>query len=401
MNRCIIGDCRDVLRDLIAQGVRVQCVVTSPPYWGLRDYGIPPSVWGGDPKCAHSWGAELTRHKGGPHGDGVMLEGGRSVVEAQAACKTVRAGQFCEKCNAWLGCFGLETTYLMYVEHAVEVFRLVREILRDDGTLWLNLGDTYHNGDKGGYAKDRVKAEDSMQCTNLGANFIGAPNRIPQPGLKSKDRCMIPARVAIALQEDGWWLRDEIVWHKKNPMPCSVKDRTTPAHEMVYLLTKRARYYYDADAIKEPASGGTHERRAIKMPDGWDTGPGGHGRIHRNGREKGKTRKLAEPGEGIKNNKSFNEAMAVMPDLRNKRSVWTIATTPYPDAHFATFSPALVEPCVLAGSRSGDLVLDPFAGSGTVGEVAERLGRQWILIDIKPEYVRMQRERTRQPGLAL
>lgn len=328
-NHCYQGDCRAVMRELIAAGVRVQCIVTSPPYWGLRDYGHP-------------------------------------------------------------GQLGQEPTLREFLANMVEVFDLCRELLADDGTLWLNMGDGY------------------VPCRAA--------------GVKPKDVTGQPWRLAFALQDAGWWLRQDIVWHKPNPMPESIRDRCTKSHEYVFLLTKSERYFYDFSAMQEPVSGGAHarlpgngvgfghgyddaervaKRGRIKMPDGWDTGAGGHGSFHRQGREKGKTRKLADGTDRTKNNESFDAAMQVMPATRNRRSVWTIPTQAYPEAHFATFPEALVEPCILAGSRPGDIVLDPFMGSGTVASVAQRLGRRWLGTELNPEYIALQAERTRQPGLVL
>lgn len=394
------GDCRDVMRDLIAQGVTVQTCVTSPPYWGLRDYGCPPVVWGGDPACAHEWGEGLRRHKGGPHGDTVALQG-RAALDAKTACKDIDAGKFCQQCGAWCGQLGLEPTIDLYIEHMLEVFRLVRELLKDDGTLWLNIGDSYATG--------AGKVGECPGGGDQGKKWSGPvtqPNRMPQPGLKPKDLCMVPARLALALQADGWWVRQDIIWNKPNPMPESVTDRCTKAHEYLFLLTKSERYFFDAAAISEPAAsadgirwdngkdghggGVSHagqgsSTRKFKVPAGWDTAPGHHEESsHRNGRE---AETSYRPGqENVR---------------RNKRSVWTIPTQPYPEAHFATFPPALIEPCILAGSRPGDIVFDPFLGSGTTGMVAENLGRQWIGIDIHQEYAALQKRRIQQRGLPL
>lgn len=408
MNRSFIGDCRDVLRDLIAQGVRVQCVVTSPPYWGVRDYGIKPSVWGGDPECAHKWGDGVVLHRGGPHGDGVLLSGGRSVVDAQAATKKMRAGNFCESCGAWLGCLGLEPNIRMYIEHMVEVFRLVRDVLAKDGTLWLNIGDTYNTTNK-------------------------------SVGVKLKEMCAIPWRVGIALSDDGWYLRQDNIWNKPNAMPGSQRDRCTTAHEYVLLLSKSRKYYFDEDAIKEPASPNTHPRLArahngyeppgqerhcgilaprpnnnginpkARTPSGWATGEHGHrellGRYPKGPKDyRGVQIKGGDRVTGfnerwrVKQNASFAAATSgEIVGVRKKRTVWTIPTSPYPGPHYATFPPALVEPCILAGSRAGDTALDLFAGTGTVGEVCVRLARHYILIDIDPANEALQVERTNQP----
>jgi site-specific DNA-methyltransferase (cytosine-N4-specific) len=234
-----------------------------------------------------------------------------------------------------------------------------------------------------------------MQSKATGSHLEAvSPNRLPQVGLKDKDLVGIPWMVAFALRAHGWWLRSDIIWSKPNPMPESVTDRPTKAHEYLFLLAKSSRYYFDQEAIREPETGELHDRtrktratenqkcaptelvsgiRRSKMPDGWDTGRGAHGTIHRGGRESG--------------------APAEIRTGRNKRSVWTIPTQPYPEAHFATFPEALVEPCIAAGTKPGDTVLDLFAGSGTVGVVALRAGRDFIGIELNPEYVEMARRR--------
>jgi len=387
--RC--GDWVEVLRTLPDESVN--CVVTSPPYFGLRDYGT--AKWeGGDVSCNHA------KKSGGERGE--TLEGGDQRGRSEYPYPDI-----CRKCGAIRidAQLGLEKTPEEYVAKMVAGFREVRRVLRKDATLWLNLGDSFAGSGKAAGQTD--------ESTNFGKakslrTYDVASRTITPIGLKPKDLCGIPWRVAFALQADGWWLRSDIIWAKPNPMPESVHDRPTKSHEYVFLMSKSAKYYYDFDAIKEPASYNTHERqarakdehksapdadrngiRSMRKPSGWDTtvGDGGHSSFHKDGR-----RKLAEPGEGIKNNSSFDDAMAIMPDSRNKRSVWTIATQAMKEAHFATFPEKLVEPCVLAGCPEGGTVLDPFAGTCTVGLVAARLNRSFIGIDLNPEYLKMRKK---------
>ena len=295
----ITGDCRATLRNMPEQSVN--CCVTSPPYFGLRDYG----------------------------------------------------------CDGQLG---LEPTPDEFVAAMVAVFREVRRVLRDDGTLWLNLGDSYA-GSWG--ARGRGEGTNAARADLEAKHGTAAPNRYGfKPwGVKPKDRMMMPARVALALQADGWWLRDEIVWHKPNPMPISVTDRTTPAHEMVYLLSKSARYHYDHEAIKEAA-----------VSD------------HASGNGFARPQQLARGGRG-------NAEQWTPTETRNRRSVWSIPVRPFSGAHFATFPPALIEPCILAGCPKGGTVLDPFGGAGTTGLVAARHGRNAVLCELNPEYAAMARDR--------
>ena len=300
----ITGDSLTVLRDQKSESV--QTVITSPPYWGLRDYG---------------------------HEDQL----------------------------------GLEKSPEEYVQNLVEVFAEVKRILKDDGTLWLNLGDSYSGSGKGP-AGNLGKNHDER-------NLQSKHSAIVPEGLKPKDLIGIPWRVAFALQTDGWYLRQDIIWAKPNPMPESVTDRCTKSHEYLFLLSKSARYYYDNEAIKERSVSVIGENTQIRF--------GGN-----------KYGDSDDPKHATKSGNVYEPQ-----ELRNKRDVWTIATQPFKGAHFAIMPEALVEPCVLAGSRLGDLVLDPFAGSGTVGAVATRNGRGFLGIELNPEYADLARSREELPYL--
>lgn len=271
------------------------------------------------------------------------------------------------------GQIGLEPDFDTYLQALLPVFVQVRRVLRPDGTLWVNMGDC------------RLKKQ-----------LVGQPWRL-----------------AFALQSAGWFLRADIIWHKPNPMPESIDDRPTQAHEYLFLLSKSERYYYDAEAVKEPVTGGAHPRGhgvnpKAKVPTGWDTGEGDHagkvGRYKTPGRNS-RIHVNRDPNHNCvrksRQNESFSAAVVSTVSTRNKRSVWTIATHPYPDAHFATFPPDLVKPCVLAGSKPGDTVLDPFGGSGTTGQVALDLGRHAILCELNPDYLPLIKQRCQQPGLHL
>jgi DNA modification methylase len=301
-HRIIAGDCIAGLRSL--PDASVHCCVTSPPYWGLRDYGHDGQI-------------------------------------------------------------GLESTPEAYVARMAEVFREVRRVLRDDGTCWLNLGDSYnaYNGNRG--------SSTSFQAATEEANpSFPAGHGLSCKSLKNKDLCGIPWRVAFALQADGWWLRQDIIWHKPNPMPESVRDRCTKAHEYVFLLTKSERYFYDAAAVSEEGA--------------WC------------GKQLGIVRGRKIRAESMGRKPSGNEvpgADATAPARRNRRSVWTITTKPYSGAHFAVMPPDLVEPCIKAGCPEGGTVLDPFAGSGTTLAVAAELGRNAIGCELNPEYIALAERR--------
>lgn len=287
------GDCREMMANLPEQSI--QCCVTSPPYFGLRDYG----------------------HEGQ---------------------------------------IGLEQTPDEYVQKLVDVFREVWRVLRDDGTVWVNLGDTY--------AAARSYQVVDNKHKDVG-NKIG--HKVP-PGCKQKDLIGIPWMVAFALRADGWYLRQDIIWSKPNPMPESVKDRCTKSHEYVFLLSKSQRYFYDADAVKEEAT----------------NRPPGNKKPTKGGRE-------YDFDERFRYAAGLHKITAA--SKRNLRSVWTVSTRPYPGAHFATFPPDLIKPCIKAGSQRGAIVLDPFFGSGTTGLVAQKLGRQWIGLELSAEYCEIAKKR--------
>jgi len=266
---------------------------------------------------------------------------------------------------------GLEQTPEAFVAELVAVFREVKRVLRDDGTLWLNLGDSYAATTKGSSGKGE------KQITNAGTLLADRSWRVPD-GLKPKDLIGIPWRVAFALQADGWYLRQDIIWHKPNPMPESVKDRCTKAHEYIFLLSKSERYFYDADAIKEENAD----------PDRKTYIPGKRAFTAESMEQQPATDTRERRNYGFEKYKN-----GAVPDGRNRRSVWTVATKPFAGAHFATFPPDLIEPCVKAGSKPGDLVLDPFGGAGTTGLVADRLGRNAVLCELNPTYAELARER--------
>lgn len=347
--RIINADVLDGLRQLPDESVH--CVVTSPPYWGLRDYGV--------------------------------------------------AGQL-----------GLERTLGEHITCMVEVFREVRRVMRKDATLWLNYGDCYATTPNGRSAADTKAAGNDDRTfrdkpfSTIGPIYPPEPNQpFPvgiarrggghnsSPGLKAKDLCMIPNRLAIALQEDGWWVRSEIIWAKSNPMPESIKDRPASSHEKVFLLSKAERYFYDAEAVREPAvktgtlahlSSGKNSREHVRRTPGADK---------QAAMAAASNKSTARRMGGFNDRWNQAEAEGMISADRNLRNVWTIATRSFSEAHFATFPPEIPEICIKAGCPVGGTVLDPFSGAGTTCMVADRLQRNAIGIELNPEYAAMSERR--------
>jgi len=364
------GHALDILKALPDQSV--YCCVTSPPYWGLRDYGTEPQIWDADPECDHVWGGNIPpRGKSGwhtfehkCHSPGSHKTTIGSTMKEQPT-QNPGHGQFCQKCGAWYGSYGLEPTPELYVDHTVQIFREVRRVLKDDGTLWLNLGDSYA-------ASRSYQVSDNLHKP-VGPSRNMARSKPPN-GLKQKDLVGIPWRVALALQADDWYLRQDIIWHKPNPMPESVQDRCTKSHEYIFLLSKSKKYHYDHEAIKQPIAASTIGRGPVDF-----------------GGKKGRD---YNPDESDPNYRAGNEQWGRTFDYKtsckngvNKRSVWTISTKPFPDAHFAVFPPALIEPCILAGCPKGETVLDPFIGSGTTFLVSYKHGRKCVGVDLSQTYL--------------
>lgn len=298
------GDCRETLKGMEAESVH--CIVTSPPYYGLRDYGVDGQI-------------------------------------------------------------GLEETPEAYVAEMVSLFREARRVLREDGTLWLNLGDSYASV-AGGYSDTGSRGTSASISAKTQSAVRKGTNRTPPTGLKAKDLIGIPWRVAFALQAEGWYLRQDIIWHKPNPMPESVTDRCTKSHEYVFLLAKSSKYYYDAEALREENSPTSRPWTPKSKTDA--------------------SEKTNAVGAGHDGKRSV-----ALGDGRNKRSVWSISTQAFSEAHFATMPPELAETCIKAGCPLGGTVLDPFGGAGTTGLMADRLGRNAVLCELNPEYIAIAKSR--------
>lgn len=339
MNKVYWGDCRESMRKMKEEGIVVQTCITSPPYYGLRDYGHDGQI-------------------------------------------------------------GNEQTPQEFIDNLVEVFACVWDILADDGTLWVNLGDSYYNYRPG---KGQALSKQSVATNNQDLPQECARRANKLDGYKEKDLMGMPWRLAFALQDFGWYLRQDIIWHKPNPMPESVKDRCTKNHEYIFLLTKKSKYYFDSDAIKEPAEYWGERDRTNGKYHNKGTGLNPHSGL--TGKKKDKRAgegRISYEGKRTENNESGGQQSFVhIEEFKNKRSVWTVTTKPYSGAHFAVYPPDLIEPCILAGSKSGDIVLDPFFGSGTTGMVAQNLGRKWIGCELNKDYESLQNERLIQQGLEL
>ena len=312
MNKVYWGDCRESMREMAKNGIKVQSCVTSPPYYGLRDYGHDGQI-------------------------------------------------------------GNEQTPKEFIDNLVEVFACVWDVLADDGTLWVNLGDSYYNYRPG---KGQRVVANSIASQKASEFEHSAKRGNKLEGYKEKDLMGMPWRLAFALQDFGWTLRQDIIWHKPNPMPESVKDRCTKSHEYIFLLSKNPHYYFDNQSIKEPVSESTTSRLMQNI-------------------------ELQQGSNRVPNKTNGNMKAVGNSENRNKRSVWSINTKPYSGAHFAVYPEELVEPMIMAGSKVGDIILDPFFGSGTTGQVAQNLGRKWIGCELNKEYESLQNERLKQQGLEL
>ena len=356
MNKVYWGDCRDSMRQMKLENVKVQTCVTSPPYYGLRDYGTAEWI-GGDNLCEH---------------EGLVISNNRNFIDqgGRGSNKKAISSGDCLKCGATRKDLqiGNEQTPQEFIDNLVEVFACVWDVLADDGTLWVNLGDSYYNYRPG---KGQALNKQTVSNTNQDLPQTCARRGNKLDGYKEKDLMGMPWRLAFALQDFGWYLRQDIIWHKPNPMPESVKDRCTKSHEYIFLLSKKPQYYFDHLAIQEEA----------------------HTTDETN-RDRDSTRLNNTPGRtrmaGLKTNHY---------EMKNKRDVWTVTTKPYSGSHFAVFPTDLIEPMILAGSRVGDIVLDPFFGSGTTGQVSQQLGRKWIGCELNKDYEKLQNERVSQQGL--
>lgn len=402
----------------------VNCIVTSPPYWGLRKYDIPDLVWDGEGGCEHEWGNRLADHH-----PGQVEQTKWKNAQAAGHGQTSGSGQFCLRCSAWRGQLGLEPTIKLYISHLLQITKEIWRALKKDGTFWLNIGDSYA-GSGQGWMKDGQAIGGSKQKTNQGSVHPWPTGKPPgyisskqENAPKPKDLCLIPFRLVLALQAQGWWIRSDIIYSKPNPMPESVRDRPTRSHEYLFLLTKSGKatcwrhdktkewvwekpepdyiwvkddkgkerrvnlwkgydYFWDQDAVKEPWVEYERARRLREKEQRLAT-------VFNIARD-GKTGQHPQGKNGVIRSAKRRGELAEG-NGRNVRSVWIITTQPYSEAHYATFPEELVERCIKAGCPKCGIVLDPFCGSGTVQRIAERLNRVGIGFDLG--YLDLQQKR--------
>ena len=363
MSKILLGDCLEVLKSL--EDESVDCCITSPPYYGLRDYGT--GTWiGGDPNCPHFRTSHFSAKNKTEHKNLLEMKGVADSIDKKVCplCGAVRKDQQ----------IGLEETPEMYIEKLTAVFHEVKRVLKNDGTLWLNIGDSYWGSGSRGYDfTDKFTDASEIQKGSKGTTDLhNIPKLIGKTdtGIKNKDLIGIPWMLAFALRNDGWYLRQDIIWHKPNPMPESVKDRCTKSHEYIFLLSKKSHYYFDYESIQEDAKPGSKSRYNYIF-------------------NQGKQQESFRP-DGATNTMGMKE----WHDKRNKRDVWSVVAKSVREAHFATFPEELITPCILAGCRTGGTVLDPFFGSGTTGRVATKYNREYIGIELNPDYVEISNKRT-------
>jgi len=396
LNQVLCGDNREVMKTL--PGGSIDIAVTSPPYWGLRDYGEIESIWGGDPDCDHEW---VNTPPPRQRNEADIQDPDSKQATMRGTNYNAQEGNVCTKCGAWRGQLGLEPHPQMFIDHLIEVSQEIKRVIKPRGSYWLNLGDTYFGGGGGNYGTGR-SAEQAPHPKNF-------TSKIQQTDwLQPKQLLGIPWRVAMALQEDGWILRNCVIWYKPNHMPESVKDRLTKSYEFMFFFVKQRKYYFNLDKIREPYAESSIQRinqPTIMRQMGGDKQHELYGDAPGHGNRpadilKGLAKNLTkhEVATGRIGNFSYDDPLhnkAYHPKGKNPGDMWEIPTYPFPGAHFAVFPPALIEPIIKAGCPKNGVVLDPFAGSGTALRVARKLGRRFIGIDINPEYVEMCERRVR------
>ena len=398
INKITCGDSLELLKKTDSNFV--DCVITSPPYWGLRDYKKATKIWGGNEFCEHEWGKGIKRHQEAP--------GKTSMVKQKGLEYTIETC-FCNKCGAWKGQFGLEPHPQLYIEHLVDICREIKRVLKPGGSFYLNIGDSYFCSPAGNKYLEDLMSKRNISKGTIEAQFESQRSKSFKPDGKwcqAKQLMLIPSRCAIALQEDGWILRNDILWLKPNPMPCSVTDRLNNTYEHFFFFVKNQEYYYDLDSIREkPKTGTEYVRHASGVK-------GNEGAVSRQSNEDMANHPLGKnPGDIIRLqearkkqkeyiSKSGGGGGCIPPsDLvnhplgKNPGDVFEVTVLPFADAHFAVFPPTLVEKPIKSSCPPNGVVLDPFSGSGTTSLVAKQLGRKYMGFDINPDYCEMARAR--------
>jgi len=358
LNQVIYGDTRKILQKIPNDSI--DCCITSPPYWGQRDYGTEPQIWDEDKNCQHEWGYQIISKL--RTGVGPSADVGSNINECQP--RKINQGCYCKFCDAWNGSLGLEPAFELYLKHLWQIFDEVKRVLKKTGTLWVNIGDTYAGmkvGNTQGVYANRIDKSKSYANTN---SFIK-----PKSSVSDKCLCQIPSRFSIGMTDKGWILRNEIIWYKKNSMPSSAKDRFTVDFEKLFFFVKNKKYYFETQYEPFDVNSTRWGGNIMKVP---------------------KNRKQQQ---GLSEALSSEERPWRNSRGRNKRCVWDIPTRPLKKAHLAVFPPKLCITPIKAGCPQGGVILDLFAGSGTVGVVAKELGRNYILIDLSPEYCKMAEKR--------
>jgi len=401
LNQILCGDNREILPTLPEDSIDL--VVTSPPYWGLRDYGGESQIWGGDPNCEHEWAITPPPRQ---RSESDIKDLNSKQATMRGTNYDSQPGNICIKCGAWRGSLGLEPHPQMFIDHLVEISREIKRVIKPSGSFWLNLGDTYYSG-AGGRTKESVNdIEWVREGTTPKRN-----DKLRSNWLQPKQLLGIPWRVATALQDDGWILRNCVIWFKPNHMPESVKDRLTKSYEFFFFFVKQRKYYFDLDSIREkPSTGLDYVRKITTKKAGTQNYPNsGRGRefddkggfnMENNplGKNPGDVLTKHEVATGRIGNFSYDDPlhkMAYHKNGKNPGDFWEIPTQPFPGSHFAVFPLDLIEPIIKSSSPKKGIVLDPFAGSGTALRVARKLGRKYIGIELNPEYAAMCERRVR------
>lgn len=362
-NSVIFGDALSVIKNIPDNSI--DSIITSPPYWGLRNYGTNPQIWDGDINCKHIWGNSLSKKTSNNFNNNFNERYGNSPgqrKQEKSSYGKIDQGNFCQVCGAWRGELGLEPTFDLYINHLCEIFDEIKRVLKKEGTCWVNIGDTYAGGN--GNTSDYGRGPNS--CIPVSTKLTapsGKPVSSKGSGIPNKSLCLIPYRFGIEMVNKGWILRNQVIWHKSNSMPSSVKDRFTVDYEPIFFFVKNKKYYFEQQF--EPHSPDGRSKTTVKK--------GNNSIQHRDGER--------WPGLG-----------------RNKRCVWTIPTQPYAKAHYAVYPSKLLEPMILAGCPEGGIILDPFFGSGTTGVVANKLNRKYIGIELNIDKSIM-RDELNQPNL--